>query len=132
MGGKNEYNYYLDKVYSVSLQALVSQLCSLDSRDSSKKLQIWKEISGLGTTCSTPLCIDGSLFAIGGLSNVTAIQLYQPDMRKWVKVGDLPTPRHNCTCAMYTNREMIVAEGDPPNESQTSLVDICSQKLEVN
>jgi N-acetylneuraminic acid mutarotase len=43
---------------------------------------------------------------------VTAIHLYQPDTEEWVKVGDLPTPRSHCTCAMITDREMLVAGGN--------------------
>jgi N-acetylneuraminic acid mutarotase len=55
------------------------------------------------------------LLAVGGEDKdrhaVTAIHLYQPDTGEWVKVGDLPTPRLNCTCAMITGREMLVAGG---------------------
>ena len=100
-------------VYSVSLPALVSQLPSLDSRERGKQHQIWKVIPGLQTKCSTPLSIRGSLLAVGGMDRdgkaVTAIHLYQPDTGEWVKVGDLPTPRLHCTCAMITDTEMLVA-----------------------
>ena len=102
-----------DKVYTVSLSALTSGLTSKELGKS--KSPMWKEISGLHTTCSTPLSISGSLFAVGGrdkdLKTVTAIHLYQPATGKWVKVGDLPTPRLNCTCAMITDKEMLVAGG---------------------
>ena len=95
-------------VYSVSLSALTTGLNS-----STKKGQkIWKEISGLQTTNSTPLSISGSLLTVGGMDKdrkaVTAIHLYQPDTGEWVKVGDLPTPRSHCTCAMITDRELLV------------------------
>ena len=97
-------------VYSVSLSALTTGLNS-----STRKGQIWKEISRLQTTCSTPLSISGSLFAVGGMDKdrkaLTAIHLYQPDTGEWVKVGDLPTLRYHCTCAMITDREMVVAGG---------------------
>ena len=97
-------------VYSVSLSALTTGLNS-----STRKGQIWKKISGLQTTFSTPLSISGSLLAVGGMDKdgkaVTAIHLYQPDTGEWVKVGDLPTPRWDCTCAMITNKEMVVAGG---------------------
>ena len=98
-------------VYSVSLPYLISKLQS-DKRDR----LIWKEISGLQTTLSTPLSISGSLLAVGGrdknCGNVTTIQLYQPDTGKWVKVGDLPTRRHNCTCTrLKSNREILVVGG---------------------
>ena len=105
MGGSDATGYY-----SVSLSALTTGLNS-----STRKGQIWKEISGLQTTYSTPLSISGSLLAVGGDDKdgkaVTAIHLYQPDTGEWVKVGDLPTPRSDCTCAMITNREMVVAGG---------------------
>jgi hypothetical protein len=106
---------YSTKVYNVSLPALISQLHSQDSRDRGKQHQIWKEISELQTTISTPLSISGSLLAVGGKDKehhaVTAIHLYQPDTEEWVKVGDLQTPRWSCTCAMIGEKEMFVAGG---------------------
>ena len=110
MGGRNVMWSSTNTVYSVSLSALTTGLNS-----STRKGQIWKEISGLQTTQSTPLSISGSLFAVGGKDKdckaVTAIQLYQPNTGEWVKVGELPTPRYDCTCAMITDREMVVAGG---------------------
>ena len=94
-------------VYSVSLSSLTTGLTS--------KGKIWKEISGLQTTNSTPLSISGSVLAVGGRDKdrktVTAIHLYQPDTGEWLKVGDLLTPRCDCTCAMIADREMVVAGG---------------------
>ena len=110
MGGYNVTGSPTNTVYSVSLSALTTGLNS-----STREGQIWKEISGLQTTLSTPLSISGSLLAVGGEHKgrkaVTEIHLYQPDTGEWVKVGDLPTPRYNCTCAMITDREMVVAGG---------------------
>ena len=122
MGGSDNTGFYVNVVYSVSLPALLSQ-CSLDLRSSNRQNQIWKEIV-LGTTCSTPLSIRGSLLAVGGQKGrkeVTAIQLYQPDTGKWVNVGDLPIPRRNCTCTMITDREMIVAGGDAHATAQMAI-----------
>ena len=110
MGGYNAIGLSTNTVYSVSLSALTTGLNS-----STRKGQIWKEISGLQTRYSTPLSISGSLLAVGGVDKdskaLTAIHLYQPDTGEWVKVGDLPTPRWKCTCAMITDREMVVAGG---------------------
>ena len=101
-----------NKVYSMSLPALISQLHSQEPREYH---QIWKEISGLQVTLSTPLSISGALRAVGGEdkdgAEVSAIRLYQPDTGEWVKVGDLPTPRSACTCAMIGDRELLVAGG---------------------
>ena len=91
------------KVYSMSLPKLISKLES-------------GEISRVQTTHSTPLSISGSLLAVGGVDKdrktVTAIHLYQPDTGEWVTVGDLPTPRHDCTCVLLNpNREILVFGG---------------------
>ena len=97
------------KVFSVSLQALLNPKSS-NERDR----QIWKEISELDAIRSIPLSISGSLLALGGEKDgkdLTTIQLYQPETGKWLKVGDLPHPRSQCTSAMINDREMIVVGG---------------------
>ena len=102
-----------DKVYTVSLSALTSGLTSKEPRKNESPM--WSEISGLQLKISTPLSISGSLLAVGGKNKdhkaVTAIHLYQPDTGKWVKVGDLLTPRRDCICAKITDKEMLVAGG---------------------
>ena len=96
-----------NKVYSVSLPALVSQL------NSSEDTQIWKEIPQLPIARAAPLSISGSLLAVGGRDTYASacILLYQPATGEWVKVGDLTSPRRDCTCTMLTDREFFVAGG---------------------
>jgi hypothetical protein len=70
------------------------------------------------------------LLAVGGRDkdrhDVTAIHLYQPDIREWVKVGDLPTPRRDCTCAMITDREMFIAGGGDDKRMEKESVDVAT------
>ena len=101
-----------NKVYSVSLPALVPQLKS----DSSRSAQTWKELPRLPVTRAAPLSISGSLLAVGGWdkdgkTGVSALHLYQPDAGQWVKVADMPTPRHACTCIMITDKKLLVVGG---------------------
>ena len=100
------------EVFSAFLPALISLL---NQKSSSKRdRQIWKEISELDVTQSTPLSISGSLLALGGIKggkDSTTIQLYQPQTGKWLKVGDLPHPRCLCTSAMINDKEMMVVGG---------------------
>ena len=102
-----------DKVYAVSLSALTSGLTSNEPKKN--KNPKWSEISGLQLADSTLFSISGSLLAVGGKNKdrkaVPAIHLYKPDIGEWVKVGDLPTPRRDCVCAMITDKEMLVAGG---------------------
>ena len=112
MGGYIK-NGYTKKVYSLSLPALVSQLNS--DRSFVKEADIWKEIPELPVMHSAPLSVRGSLLAIGGrgtdLKDISALYLYQPDTKQWVKVADMPMQRYNCTCVMTTDGEIMVAGG---------------------
>ncbi len=116
---------YTSKVYHVYIPNLLFHITSKASSETDS--QIWKEISGLQLAWSTPISISGSLLAVGGKDTdgkaVTAIHLYQPDSGAWVKAGDLPSPRCNCTCAMTTDREAIVAGGED-NRQDLKRVDI--------
>ncbi len=115
MGGIDKDDKATDKVYSVSIPTLIRHINSKPSSKREPKELIWKEITGLQLTKSSPLCIRGSLLAVGGRDKdrkeVTAIHLYHPDTEEWVKVGDLPTPRSLCTCTRITDREVLVAGG---------------------
>ena len=101
--------------YSTFLPALVAQLTS-GRRKSCQSSQIWEETHGnLQFQHAAPVCIKGSLVAVGGrdmeLTATTALSLHRPDTHKWVKVGDLPTPRCSCTCVIISEKEMLVVGG---------------------
>ena len=113
MGGVDQTYSDIREVYCFDIQMLLSNITSKTSRGTEKK--IWKEIPELQLTKSAPLVVNGSLLAVGGRKEyhkvVTAIHLYQPDEGKWMKVGDLPSPRYSCTCAVTADREVLVAGG---------------------
>ena len=113
MGGNIKGNVFVDNVYSASLPALISQFNS--NRYIKKDTQTWKEIPQLPVKGASPFSISGSLFAVGGWDKarkpVSAVHLYQPDAGQWVKVSDMPAPRHTCTSIMSTNKELLVAGG---------------------
>ena len=106
--------YVQNNMYSVSLPDLLSQL---DSTRGGK--EIWKELAGPALTPYrfSPLSISGSLLAVGGQNDLhsyeaeSAIHLYKPASGVWVKVGDLPAPRHSCTCIAISEKEILVAGG---------------------
>ena len=112
MGGFIDCPSNTNKVYSVSLPALVSQL---NSDSSAKDTQTWKELPQLPVRGAAPLSIRRSLLAVGGEDkdgeDVSTLHLYQPDAGQWVKVADMPTPRYSPTCIMITDKELLVAGG---------------------
>ena len=79
---------------------------------------------------SAPLNVRGSLLVVGGRDDCvnpsSSIHLYQPDTKRWVKVGDLPTARYNCTCSLLPSGEVIVAGGEARTPRYISTVDFVS------
>ena len=112
MGGHIEGIGWTNKVFGVSLPALVSQL---NTDSSAKDTWTWKEIPLLPANRAAPLSISESLLAVGGQNKdrkaLNALHLYQADAEQWVKVADMPTPRYHCTSIMTTDKELLVAGG---------------------
>ncbi|XP_064407255.1 uncharacterized protein LOC135352068 isoform X5 [Halichondria panicea] len=97
-------------VHHVDLNELISKaLSNLDTPT------LWQTLQEVPLVGSAPLSIGRSLLAVGGRDDrdnpSSLIHLYQPDTRRWVKVGDLPTARYHCTCSVLPSGEAIVAGG---------------------
>ena len=86
---------------------------------------LWQTIREVPLVCSVPLSIGRSLLAVGGNPS-SSIHIYQPDTRRWVKVGYLPTVRFNCTCSLLSSGEVIVAGGQTSHYTKLQTVDFFS------
>ncbi|XP_064389593.1 uncharacterized protein LOC135337585 isoform X3 [Halichondria panicea] len=105
------------KLHQVNLNELIAKaLSNLDTPT------LWQTLQEVPLQWSAPLSIGRSLLAVGGrdsrVNPSSSIHLYQPDTRRWVKVGDLPTARYCCTCSVLPCGEVIVAGG----ETETSYI----------
>ncbi len=110
MGGSDHTMLGTKTVHHVDLDELIAKaLPNLDTPT------LWQTIENTPLKWSAPLSIGRSLLAVGGrddkINPSSWIHLYQPDTRRWVKVGDLPTARYNCTCSVLPSGEVIVAGG---------------------
>ena len=56
----------------------------------------------------------------------TDIHFYQPENKKWIKVGNLPTPHYNCSCILLPNGELLVAGGYNSPGQYTRRVDVAA------
>ncbi len=97
-------------VHHVDLNELIAKaLSNLDTPT------LWQILQEVPLVYSAPLSIGRSLLAVGGQDDrhntSSSIHLYQPNTRRWVKVGDLPTARYYCTCSVLPSGEVIVAGG---------------------
>ena len=110
MGGKDHSFYPTKVVHKVNLNELIAKAVSKQATPT-----LWQSVENTLFKYSAPLNVGGSLLAVGGRddhdSPSSSIHLYQPDTRRWVKVGSLPTARYNCTCSLLPSGEIIVAGG---------------------
>ena len=112
MGGNDHTGMPTKTVYHVDLDELIAK--ALSHQDTPT---LWQTLQEVPLVWSAPLSIGRSLLAVGGRDDLdnpsSSIHLYQPDTRRWVKVGDLPTARCRCTCSVLPSGEVIVAGGQP-------------------
>ena len=113
MGG--HFRFPTDMVYSVSLPALVSQIRSTSS--SSTPCHSWKTIPKLEHVYSTPVCLAGTLLAVGGYSfkesqRVSSIHHFLPESNKWILAGQLPSPLRECTCTSISESHILLFGGN--------------------
>ena len=128
-GGTHSSGYAAtDRVFSVSLPVLVSQVSSQDSLGERRHRRIWNEITGF--VRSTPLSLGGSLLALGGRVQrnqaTSSIRRYRLDRGEWERVGDLPSPRFNCaSCALTEgDRELVIVGGCSGGDTKMKRMDI--------
>ena len=101
---------------------------SVHSATTNKSVQ-WRTLPAPPLKDSAAISLCGSLLAIGGLHDnkrSTAIHIYQPATNNWSKVGDLPSPRSSCSCALLSRGHILVAGGYNSNGNRTSRVDVAT------
>ena len=125
MGGADGTGHSTKVVHKVDVNELITKAVSKQATPT-----LWQSIEDSPLERSAPLNVGGSLLAVGGHDDrynpSSSIHLYQPDTRRWVKVGDLPTVRYNCTCSVLPSGETIVAVGQTESLQYFSTVDFLS------
>ena len=97
------------QVLCANLEALISQAISKPSVPSAPAL--WQIIAPTPLIRSTALVLNDTLLAVGGGAGSSAIYLYQPTSKCWVKAGELPNNRFECACAVLPCGKFVVLGG---------------------
>ena len=125
MGGYDHNGSATTIVHHVDLNELIAK--AISNQDTPT---LWQTLQKVPLVYSAPLSIGRSLLAVGGRDDranpSSSIHLYQPDTRRWVKVGDLPTARLCCTCSVLPSGELIVAGGQTNLYTYIQTVEIFS------
>ena len=112
LGGNTQGGVPSKKVFSVCLDDLISQAVSQPASASAPPTPSpWQSLPDTPLTYSTALGFNGALLAVGGYGGSTAIYHYQPSSRSWIKAGELPSERSQCTCTVLPSGDLYVAGG---------------------
>ena len=117
------------QVVCVSLPDIVSRIVSPEPTTDRSYYAIWRHLPNTPLENSAAIALCGSLVAVGGSygsTRSTAIHLYQPERKKWTKVGDLPTERRHCFCTVLPNGKLLVAGGSENSGRYTRRVDMAA------
>ena len=128
MSGSTRPATVTKQVFHGTLPDITSQTVSQSTSSTSTPPQ-WHTLPDTPLEYSAALALHGSLLAVGGCHDrqhrSSAIHLYQPGSRQWVKVGDLPTARSHCSCTLLPSGEILVV-GGWDNNGRISRVDVAS------
>ena len=98
-------------VFSVCLDELISQAVSQSTGATSQPTPTpWQTLPETPQTRSNVSILNGALLVVGGRES-SAIHLYQPTIKSWVRVGDFPNQRSQCACTVLPSGEIFVAGG---------------------
>ena len=103
------FSVCLDDLISQALSPFQSAVATLNS-SSTPSISPWQTLTDPPLKFSIVLVLTGALLAVGG-SDSSAIHLYKPSSKSWIKVGDLPTKRWQCACTVLSSGEIFVAGG---------------------
>ncbi len=98
------------QLFSTSLPALVSHATSTPPAPP----PTW-EVADAELKFSTAVSLHNSLLAVGGKDDrdrrSSAVRLYNPQTKRWTKVGDVPAALSQCSCAVLSSGELVVLGG---------------------
>ena len=110
------------RVFSVCLDELISQTVSSSTcvTTSPSTPSPWQTLTDTPSTMSTVLILNGALVSVGG-NRSSAMYLYQPSSRSWVKVSDSPAKLSECACIVLPSGEIFMAGGLDQSEGSLFL-----------
>lgn len=114
------------QVFRASLPDIISQtICKSTDINSHEQ---WYRLPDAPLNYPAAIAFRGALLMVGGehRTSRTDIHFYQPEKKKWIKVGNLPTPRYNCSCILLPNGELLVAGGYDSPGQYTRRVDVAA------
>ncbi len=116
-GGVDQKGSPVKMVHQVNLEELIKRPASSDDGSG-----IWGVLKSTPFDFPAPLKIGKSLLTTGGRDGINSksnIYLYMPESKKWVYVGDLPSPRYSGAAMALPNGEVILIGGQTSTSTST-------------
>ncbi len=110
LGGLSGTNTPSKQMFSTSISALISHATS-----SSRAPPPNWDVADTKLTHSAAVSLNNSLLAVGGKDDrdksSSAIYHYDPQSKRWAKVGDVPSALSQCSCTALPTGELMVLGG---------------------
>ncbi len=110
LGGFSGNDTPSKQMFSTSISALISHATS-----SSRAPPPNWDVTNTKLTRSTAVSLNNSLLAVGGRDargkDSSAIYHYNPQSKRWTKVGDVPSALSLCSCTALPSGELMVLGG---------------------
>ncbi len=110
LGGYSNNGPSIKQMFSTSISALISHATS-----SSRAPPPNWDVTDTKLTHSTAVSLNNSLLAVGGRGDrnklSSAIYHYNPQSKRWTKVGDVPSALSECSCTTLPSGELMVMGG---------------------
>ena len=105
-----------EQAFSIDMNDLIVDAIS-QSNLHSQQIQ-WLNIPQppVSLSAAAVLAIDKHLFALGGSQDSSAINLYQPKNKTWIRIGELPLARQECVCTVLPNQKVLIVGGNLDSE----------------
>ena len=127
LGGTNDSNSS-KKVFAVTMddfiwQAIAREITSNKLTPNVPAQTPWQKLADTPFSQSTAVTLNGALLAVGG-HDCSAIHLYHPESRSWVKVGDMPAERVQCASTVLPHGEVLLAGGLGADSERSRMIEI--------
>ena len=119
LGGSGDDNEFLNKIFSVKLDDLITEAVS--PHGSELLASLWQNVPNTPVVSATVLAVNGALLAVGGSRPIASdsnsrwsaacVHMFKPSIRMWVEAGQLQVDRWRCACAVLPSGEIFIAGG---------------------
>ena len=100
-----------DTIYLVDQEAKSVFCAHMPTLITGAKSSVWEKLPEALFFNSPPVAIGNTLVSIGGCNvdgiPTTSIQMYNPAIKQWIQIGELPEPMSGCCITVLSRKQLV-------------------------